>query len=89
MAQAQIRIRMYRVGFGDCFLVTFPGRRPAHVLVDCGVHVAGDINTLKLAVDDIAEVTGGKLALLVATHAHEDHIAGYAPRGSFQEFPDR
>ena len=77
MAKTQIRIRMYRVGFGDCFLVTFPGKKPAHVLVDCGVHVAGDIKTLELAVQNIAEETGGKLALLIATHAHEDHIAGY------------
>jgi len=68
---------MYRVGFGDCFLVTLPGKKPAHVLVDCGVHVAGDIKTLELAVQNIAEETGGKLALLIATHAHEDHIAGY------------
>lgn len=77
-ATRQIRIRMYRVGFGDCFLVTFPGRPPRHVLVDCGVHSAGDIQTLKLAVDDIARETKGTLSLLIASHAHEDHIAGYA-----------
>jgi beta-lactamase superfamily II metal-dependent hydrolase len=77
-AARQIRIRMYRVGFGDCFLATFPDRPAKHVLVDCGVHAAGDIGTLELAVKDVARLTRRKLALLVATHAHEDHIAGYA-----------
>jgi beta-lactamase superfamily II metal-dependent hydrolase len=77
----RIRIRMYRVGFGDCFLLTFPGQPQRHVLIDCGVHTSGDIKTLKLAVDDIARETKRKLALLIASHAHEDHIAGYARHG--------
>ena len=66
---------MYRVGFGDCFLVTFPG--PHHVLVDCGVHAAGDIGTLDRVLDDLETETGGRLAVVIATHAHEDHIAGF------------
>ncbi len=70
-----IRIRMYLVGFGDCFLLTFPGGR--HVLIDCGVHPGGDNGTLESAAKNIAEVTGGKLDLLIATHAHRDHISGF------------
>jgi beta-lactamase superfamily II metal-dependent hydrolase len=66
---------MYRVGFGDCFLVTFPG--PHHVLVDCGVHASGDIGTLDRVFDDLETETGGKLAVVIASHAHEDHIAGF------------
>ena len=66
---------MYRVGFGDCFLVTFPGRH--HVLVDCGVHAAGDIGTLDRVFDDLEAETDRKLAVVIASHAHEDHIAGY------------
>lgn len=77
----EIRIRMYRVGFGDCFLVSLPPHAPdgppAHLLFDCGVHSRGDIGTLGRVVDDIARETGGRLAVLVATHAHQDHIAGY------------
>ena len=76
---SRIWVRMYRVGFGDCFLVGFPvpgGRK--YVLVDCGVHARGDIHTLQQVVVDIGKVTGGKLAILVATHAHQDHISGYA-----------
>ena len=33
-----VRVRMYRQGLGDCFLLSFP--RPggeSHVLIDCGV----------------------------------------------------
>ena len=46
-----IRIRMYRVGFGDCFLLSIPTAkgqstdRQQHILVDCGVHSRGDIGT--------------------------------------------
>lgn len=82
----KLRIRMYRVGFGDCFLVSIPmrpdhteGDRPthAHMLIDCGVHSSGDINTIEAAVDDIMKITGGKLAVVIATHAHRDHISGF------------
>ena len=38
---------MYRVGFGDCFLLSLPtGGGHRHVLMDCGVHPSGDINTI-------------------------------------------
>ena len=46
-----IRVRMYRVGFGDFFLLTFLGEAgdPIHVIVDCGVFKGtkqtGDIGT--------------------------------------------
>jgi beta-lactamase superfamily II metal-dependent hydrolase len=66
---------MYRVGFGDCFLLTFPGRQ--HVLIDCGVHNSGNIGTLDQVLEDLEAVTQRKLAVVIATHAHEDHIAGF------------
>ena len=79
-----VRVRMYRVGFGDCFLVSFPaadGSR-AHVLIDCGVFKGqtgkGDLGSIEAAVDDIAQETAGKLALVVMTHRHADHIAGFS-----------
>jgi beta-lactamase superfamily II metal-dependent hydrolase len=73
-----IRIRMYRVGFGDCFLVTFPtADGPKHVLVDCGVHNRGDIGTMDRVLEDIEAESGGGLAIVIASHAHEDHISGF------------
>jgi beta-lactamase superfamily II metal-dependent hydrolase len=76
--EPQLRIRMYRVGFGDCFLLSLPvDGKTEHILVDCGVHSRGDIGTLEATVKDIAKETGGKLALVIATHAHQDHISGF------------
>lgn len=73
-----IRIRMYRVGFGDCFLVSLPARAGVrHLLFDFGVHPSGQAGTMAAVMQDIRKVTGGKLALVVATHEHADHIAGF------------
>jgi beta-lactamase superfamily II metal-dependent hydrolase len=75
---------MYRVGFGDFFLVTVldGGGNPVHVIVDCGVFKGtsqtGDIGSIEAAVADMAQTTGGKVALIVMTHRHADHIAGFA-----------
>ena len=46
---------MYRVGFGDFFLLTVPSDDgPQHILIDCGVTPGktkkGDIGTIKDAV---------------------------------------
>ena len=73
-----IRIRMYRIGFGDFFLMTVPGKNgPAHILIDCGVHAA-NINTIEECVQDMAQVTGKNLALVILTHYHADHMSGFA-----------
>ena len=74
-----IVVRMYRVGFGECFLLSFPtGDGVEHVLIDCGVHPDGDEGTIATVVQDIADRSGGELALVVATHAHQDHVSGFA-----------
>jgi hypothetical protein len=79
-----IRVRMYRVGFGDFFLLTFldDAQQPHHVIIDCGVFKGtsqtGDIGSIEAAVADMKQTTGGELALIVMTHRHADHIAGFA-----------
>jgi len=76
--QGNIRIRMYRVGFGDFFLMSVPGKNGlAHILIDCGVH-AGNINTIEECVQDMAQVSGKNLALVILTHYHADHMSGFA-----------
>jgi beta-lactamase superfamily II metal-dependent hydrolase len=73
-----LRVRMYRVGFGDFFLVSVPAAGGArHILIDCGVH-AGDIHSIQSAVAQMAVDTQGQLALIIMTHRHADHIAGFA-----------
>jgi beta-lactamase superfamily II metal-dependent hydrolase len=72
-----LRIRMYRVGFGDFFLLTVPtGHGPRHILIDCGVH-AKNLGSIKDAVDQMAVDCQSKLALVIMTHRHADHISGF------------
>jgi beta-lactamase superfamily II metal-dependent hydrolase len=78
-----LRIRMYRVGFGDFFLITVPTEDgPQHIVVDCGVYKGttgkGDIATIKTAVRHMAAETDSKLALIIVTHRHADHIIGFS-----------
>ena len=79
-----IRVRMYRIGFGDCFLVSLPaanqpgGETHKHVLVDCGVHAQGNLDMIDRVVDHIGTTTGKKLAIVIATHSHQDHISGFS-----------
>jgi beta-lactamase superfamily II metal-dependent hydrolase len=81
---SRLRIRMYRTGFGDCFLISFgAGATSRHILIDFGAHMRGGIGTMDRIMDSIEETTGSKLSLLVATHAHRDHISG------FGQFADR
>jgi hypothetical protein len=78
---SRIRIRMYRQGVGDCFLVTLPRRRGGdfRMLIDCGVHQSqsGGAARMKEIVADVAAATGGELDLLAITHEHFDHTSGF------------
>lgn len=82
-----LRIRMYRIGFGDFFLVSVPAKGGlAHILVDCGVH-AHDLGVIGAAVTQLKADTGGKLALVIMTHRHADHISGFgSQRALFATF---
>ncbi|HEY5788891.1 MAG TPA: hypothetical protein VIT65_29380 [Microlunatus sp.] len=79
-------LRMYAVGFGDCFLLTVPRfeERPWRMLVDCGVHGMGrGEHTLGTVISDLiatcSDGPGGSpiIDLVVASHRHQDHIAGF------------
>ena len=81
---ASVAVRMYNVGFGDSFLLTFPtSDRPRKVLVDCGVHTAGGSthpigDVAKQIVADATESDGvARLDLVIATHRHQDHVSGF------------
>jgi beta-lactamase superfamily II metal-dependent hydrolase len=69
---------MYRVGFGDFFLVSVPaGSGYKHILIDCGVH-SKDVHSIQAAVDHMAQETGKELALIIVTHRHADHVTGFS-----------
>jgi hypothetical protein len=77
-----IRIRMYRHGLGDCFLLRFPRTTggPLHMVIDSGVLKGTPDSKARMTevASDIAKETGGKLDLLVVTHEHWDHVSGFA-----------
>jgi hypothetical protein len=78
-AMPKVRVRMYRQGLGDCFLVTFDlGGDEKHMLIDCGT-LGATTTGVKLAkvVENINTTTGGHLHLLIATHEHLDHVSGF------------
>jgi hypothetical protein len=82
MAQTfRARVRMYRHGLGDCFLVTLPRHNGGNyfIMIDCGVVLGtSDANTKMAAVvADIVATTGGHVDLFAATHGHWDHISGF------------
>jgi beta-lactamase superfamily II metal-dependent hydrolase len=82
---SSIAVRMYNVGFGDCFLLTF--RYPSderHMLVDFGSAAApryGPKDYMQRVAQDIERQTKGKLHVLAATHRHRDHINGFSTDG--------
>jgi len=85
----RVSIRMYRGLLGDCFLLTHKlGKRSYSALIDCGAlqcigakgkkpKTAQAVEHLKAVVEDLARHTGRKLDLVVATHAHYDHLSGF------------
>jgi hypothetical protein len=75
----KVTIRMFNVGFGDCFLLTFHYEEPLadqHILIDFG-SVGGKAD-LKGIAGDIKKACGGRLYAVVATHRHKDHISGFS-----------
>jgi beta-lactamase superfamily II metal-dependent hydrolase len=82
-AGSSVSIRMYKVGFGDCFLLRIPTDGGAKkMLIDCGSLKKHDKAIAEIARQVIEEVKGpdGKprIDILVVTHRHADHISGFA-----------
>lgn len=83
-----VKVRMYQIGFGDCFLIRFPTpKRERLVLIDCGVHSQ---STKKFSVKQIVEAVVAditaiaaetdsppRIDVVVATHRHRDHVVGF------------
>ena len=78
---SKVRVRMFRQGLGDCFLLTFgTGESERHMLIDCGVLKGTENSTEKMegVARAVKRLTGGRLDVLVATHEHWDHVSGFA-----------
>lgn len=84
-------VRMYRQGFGDCFLLRLTqGAAVSHVLIDCGAHDQSPDRAQRMPriAEDIRRETGGKLAVLIATHEHVDHVSAFE-KGEQQQIFDQ
>jgi len=82
---ATVRVRMYQVGFGDCFLLSFEyaGQEPArHVLIDFGSRQLAAGLDLSGIADEINTHTGGGPDVVVLTHRHQDHMSGFGGGGT-------
>jgi hypothetical protein len=77
------KVRMYRHGLGDCFLVSLPhtdrNDRPFYLMIDCGVVLgtSDPVPLMERVMKDIYDTTCGEIDILVATHEHWDHVSGF------------
>lgn len=80
-AAATVRLRMYRLGVGDCFLLRLRRSDGSDykMLIDCGVHMAqrDGSERIRKAVADLKAETGSQVDVAVATHEHMDHLSGF------------
>jgi hypothetical protein len=82
---SEVTVRMYNVGFGDCFLITFiyaaalaDGRKQRHMLVDLGSTERPAAGTTIIdVIDAVHNDTNGVVDVIAATHRHRDHISGF------------
>lgn len=83
-AKFRARVRMYRHGLGDCFLLTIPrgSKRAFQILIDCGA-LARDKVFMQSVVGHVRDSVRGKgkgkarLDVVVGTHEHKDHLSGF------------
>lgn len=91
MEPVRVHVRMYQVGFGDCFLLTIEydeadaeGRAERQVLIDFGSTRSPEQFEVSMA--DVAERIqadcGGRLDLVMVTHRHKDHLGGFGVKAA-------
>ncbi len=80
-------VRMYNVGFGDCFLVQIPTEDGVRrLLFDCGTHSAGPgprpmSEVVANVIEDVTDKNGNaRIDIVVGTHRHADHVSGFASK---------
>jgi hypothetical protein len=91
LPKSGVTVRMYDVGFGDCFLLAFRAEDDTarYMLIDCGAHqgYTGGAARLRKIAADIADVTENHLDVVVVTHEHWDHLAGFCRARAFFDSP--
>lgn len=77
----RVRVRMYRQGLGDCFLLRFPKKDGYfHIVIDSGVLLGTKDSAARMieVAEDIKNETDGEIDVLVVTHEHWDHVSGFS-----------
>jgi hypothetical protein len=86
---ASVTVRMYQVGFGDCFLLTFgyaapfeDGSSRRHILVDFGsTHFPASVRKLSTIAKLInSHSDGGRIDVVVVSHRHRDHLSAFGSK---------
>ncbi len=87
------KIRMYRHGLGDCFLLQFPRTDSAGVyrlLIDCGLITVAKNPKAAMTelVENLATTTDSSLDGVVMTHEHWDHVSGFSTQQVQEQFDE-
>ncbi len=77
-----IRIRMYNVGFGDCFLIFLPTTAgEKKILIDCGSIKKKKHSIAQITEQVIKDVTDAdgvpRVDVFVLSHRHDDHLSAF------------
>lgn len=94
VAPLRWRLRMYQVGFGDCFLLSFEyaaplddGRDVRHILIDFGsTRLPSRWKSLEAIADQIKTHTGGEIDVVVVSHRHKDHLSAFGESDLMSNF---
>lgn len=82
----RVRVRMYQVGFGDCFLISFEydrapkrgdPRKVRHVLIDFGSTRYATKGPNLEKIGKLIKTHCDELDVVVVTHRHKDHLGGF------------
>ncbi len=91
-----VKVRMYRQGHGDCFLLAFAGyeegrKRNVYVLIDCGLKPNSEVHNQEIekVIDDIHDATDGHVDVVIVTHEHQDHVNGFAKKKNRRHLFDK
>jgi len=92
MSAGQIRIKMFEVGHGDSFLITFEqeGEAPRHLLLDCGGKDSPHGPGMKHIVDAVKEEVldaddNPHIHVVVCSHIHNDHVSGFGYESKWKD----